>query len=180
MNTSATRPANPARVESAISFTVEGVPIAQPRARTVRTVGSRGVARSFTPDKDGLLAAWKQKVMLRARSATAARTWPDGVALSLSIEFTLPADTSMNPRKRRKRVVSARAMRERADAFDARMHSLHHTETPDLDNLIKAVKDAMSDARIWTDDRQVSAYGRMTKEWGTTPGARIAIEELPK
>ena len=33
----------------------------------------------------------------------------------------------------------------------------HHTKTPDIDNLTKAVMDAITDIKVWKDDKQVVA-----------------------
>jgi crossover junction endodeoxyribonuclease RusA len=38
-----------------------------------------------------------------------------------------------------------------------------HTKKPDLDNVIKATKDALSDIRAWRDDCQVCQYGEPKK-----------------
>jgi Holliday junction resolvase RusA-like endonuclease len=47
----------------------------------------------------------------------------------------------------------------------------------DLDNLIKAVKDALNGV-AWDDDRHVRRYGEMGKEWADSRGAgcRIVVE----
>lgn len=47
----------------------------------------------------------------------------------------------------------------------------------DLDNLIKAVKDALNGV-AWDDDRHVRRYGEMAKEWADSrgPGVRIVVE----
>jgi Holliday junction resolvase RusA-like endonuclease len=60
----------------------------------------------------------------------------------LSIEFRIPMPRSWSQKKK------------------AEMALKPHTVKPDLDNLIKAFKDA-----LLTDDSSVWRYGRMTKVW---------------
>ena len=44
-----------------------------------------------------------------------------------------------------------------------------HTQKPDLDNIEKALKDALSDEGVWVDDCQVCKCSK-TKTWSDTPG----------
>lgn len=53
------------------------------------------------------------------------------------------------------------------------------TVKPDLDKLLRAVLDALSEAGIWRDDAQVVELGAVAKRYGDQPGAHIAIEEIP-
>jgi len=49
-----------------------------------------------------------------------------------------------------------------------------HTKKPDLDNLLKAVKDAMTGI-VWRDDSQVvSLIAR--KDYGPTPGIKVVVK----
>lgn len=53
-------------------------------------------------------------------------------------------------------------------------HAEAHTSRPDLDNLVKAVKDALSDYGFWKDDSIV--YDMIaTKAYADKPGADIII-----
>lgn len=54
-----------------------------------------------------------------------------------------------------------------------------HTVKPDIDNLVKAVFDALSDTGAWPDDTIV-AKTDAEKQYGEPPGCYIAIEECPK
>ncbi len=48
---------------------------------------------------------------------------------------------------------------------------------PDLDNLGKAVMDALSKAKWWRDDAQVACLV-MTKRWDASPGVTIVARGL--
>jgi len=53
------------------------------------------------------------------------------------------------------------------------------TTKPDLDNLIKNIKDCLTDMRFWTDDRLVVKYGPGTgKYYSDDPRWEIEIEEV--
>lgn len=59
----------------------------------------------------------------------------------------------------------------------AREGGLPHIQKPDLDNLMKQIKDALSRARFWEDDRQVCEYLPGTgKQWDDGKGARWEVE----
>lgn len=53
-----------------------------------------------------------------------------------------------------------------------------HVSTPDLDNIEKAIKDAITNAGIWTDDSLVCAVGKTKMYAVQQPGAGIHIEEI--
>lgn len=54
-----------------------------------------------------------------------------------------------------------------------------HTGKPDLDNLIKAVMDGLTNAQIWGDDSQVTwiSSGKFYHSEGEKPGVSILIAE---
>lgn len=61
--------------------------------------------------------------------------------------------------------------------------STDHIGKPDLDNIIKATKDALSDIWVWVDDCCVSRYGDIRKLYAppqTAPETTIRIETLEK
>lgn len=72
-------------------------------------------------------------------------------ALSMKLYFFLP-----RPRSLPKKIV-------------------YHTKRPDLDNLVKAVKDALRGI-CYKDDSQI-VHLIATKDYGDTPGVMIEIEE---
>lgn len=118
-------------MESAISFRVDGVPIAQPRQRHSF---ANGVARSYLP-KSHPVHGWKAAIRCEAEKEFTKRNLePLGGALKTWIVFTLPRPKS----KRRKR-------------NEPELHAIK----PDADNLAKAVLDALN-GLAWRDDSQIA------------------------
>ena len=52
----------------------------------------------------------------------------------------------------------------------------HHTKKPDVDNLVKAVKDALK-GLLYQDDAQI-IHLEASKAYGPEPGVTIALEAL--
>ena len=134
-----------------VSFFVAGQPIPQPRPR-VSTQG--GFARAYVPRK--------HKVHKWQRAIAAA--WPqlDRVDGTLWVEllFTMPRPKAIT----RKRSANLR---------------MWHATAPDVDNLVKAVLDALN-STAWADDGQIAqltAAKRVAGD-GDTPGALISIHAL--
>ena len=115
-----------------IDFFVAGIPKAQPRVKAFVRGGHAGV---YTPDS---AETWKQAVRLQAianapESAVAHR-------VCVSLDFFMP-----RPKAHYKRDGSVKANQP-----------IWHCKKPDLDNLIKAVTDAITDTqRVWLDDSQI-------------------------
>lgn len=109
-----------------ISFVVKGEPIAMPRPRFAN-------GRAYN-DKGHAVQAWKQQVNLACRLAFAGLEPMQGPVM-LSVTFIMP---------RPKKMCRAHAPAGR----------VYHTSKPDTDNLIKAVKDAMTGV-AYDDDAQV-------------------------
>ncbi len=53
----------------------------------------------------------------------------------------------------------------------------YKTTKPDTDNMVKTLKDVMTDLGYWKDDAQVASE-IIEKFWAETPGIYIAIESL--
>lgn len=102
-------------------------------------------------------------VLLRAALRSQGITEPIGLAVALSCVFVLPRPESK----------PAKGTLHRA--------YWHPTEDyaypckPDMDNLIKAVKDALTEAGAWHDDNQVVHYGEPLKLAGSQPRTEIEI-----
>lgn len=96
---------------------------------------------------------WKRAVAKACREAGA--KFPKGAAVAMDVEFYLP-------------------MR------GAREVGAPHLATPDLDNLLKAVMDAMTRAGVWADDSQVFCLtSRKTISGGDRmPGATIVVSRI--
>lgn len=52
----------------------------------------------------------------------------------------------------------------------------HHTQTPDTDNVVKAVSDGLNRV-AWGDDGQVAEL-HARKQWGTCDGTLVTVEAL--
>ena len=115
-----------------IDFFAAGIPKAQPRVKAFVRGGHAGV---YTPDS---AEEWKQAVRQQA-VANAPESLMTG-PIRVELDFFLP-----RPKAHYKRDGSLKADQ-----------SIWHTSKPDLDNLIKAVTDAITDTqRIWLDDSQI-------------------------
>ena len=136
-----------------IIFTVPGEPVAQPRHR-VSTIGGRG--RLYLPKSHPVHA---YKAAIRAAFIEAAgkfKTITGPVQLSVHCRFEMPKSWS---KKKRSGLVG----------------NLHDRK-PDGDNVLKAVKDALTDCGVWNDDAQV-ALEFIGKRWSETPQTEIWIRE---
>ena len=135
-----------------ISFTVPGVPIAQPRTKAT-TIG--GHARVYTPKTAD---AYKASVAIAFKTAYGGN--PIEGPVRVDIEFVMPRPKSMIWRKRE-------------------MHSEWHTKKPDIDNLAKAAIDALY-GLAWGDDSQVCSLVIAKRIAGGTesPSTAIKIKSL--
>ena len=115
-----------------LDFFVAGIPKAQPRVKAFVRGGHAGV---YTPES---AESWKQAVRLQA----VANAPESAVAhpVRVELDFFLP-----RPKAHHKRDGSVKAN-----------SPVWHCKKPDLDNLIKAVVDAITDTqRVWLDDSQI-------------------------
>jgi Holliday junction resolvase RusA-like endonuclease len=115
-----------------IDFFVAGIPKAQPRVKAFVRGGHAGV---YTPDS---AESWKQAV----RREVAANAPESLVAhpVRVQLDFFLP-----RPKAHYKR-----------DGSLKENWPIWHCKKPDLDNLIKAVTDAITDTQqVWLDDSQI-------------------------
>lgn len=141
----------------AFSFTVPGVPIAKKRPRFVRRGNFVGTYNSQETEEGRFILSIMDQI--RTKGYGEALPLPPGKAIFLSLMFTMPIPKSA-PKKAVKRVNNG------AD--------WNHIKKPDLDNLIKFVKDCLN-GQAWKDDSQV--YGvEAYKAYGVEPSTTIMIE----
>lgn len=115
-----------------IDFFVAGIPKAQPRVKAFVRGGHAGV---YTPDSAD---AWKQAV--RQQSVANAPECFTAAPIRISLDFFFP-----RPKAHYKRDGSVKPNAP-----------IWHQNKPDIDNLIKALTDAITDTqRIWLDDSQI-------------------------
>ena len=136
------------------SFTVPGEPVAKGRARAFVRAGR---VAHYTPAKTGnyeaRVATFAQQAMLGAKPFAGA------VALSVVARFSIPASWS---KKRRQ----------------AAMDGLEYvTKRPDLDNVVKAIKDGMNGI-AWLDDSQVVSLVDCRKVYAEQPGVDVIVAGL--
>lgn len=136
-----------------LEFIVPGDPVPQPRGRAVR----RGkFVKVLSAEDDHKVWIWRDRVIYEAKKATA-KVQAENTArlvgpLVLSVLFVTPFTGTP-----RKKLPNPRRWN------DAKK---------DLDNLMKSLKDALTEAQVWGDDGQVVCYGRVAK-------VRAAHGELP-
>ena len=136
------------------SFTIPGEPVAKGRARAFVRAGR---VAHYTPAKT---ENYEARVATFAQQAMAgAKPFGGAVALSVVARFSIPASWS---KKRRQ----------------AAMDGLEYvTKRPDLDNVLKAIKDGMNGV-AWKDDSQVCVLRECRKGYSDTPRVLVTVEEI--
>lgn len=133
-----------------IQYKVVGIPKPQARPKFFRN--KAGFTGTYSPKTDwfGLVygETLKQKNLLKNRLSG---------ALCVVLRFGMPIPKSISKKKR------------------ANLYFV--TKKPDVDNLAKAVMDAINNAGIWEDDSQVAVL-EVSKTYSDEPGCNIIIEEL--
>lgn len=146
---------------ASLRFEILGEPIPQARARFTRA------GRMYTPAKT---RKWKEHVSRTAIAAAAEAgiEQPLTGPLRLTVSFSLPIPRSWPKKVRNK----------------ALLNQLLPASKPDVDNLAKAVMDAINDCTnaegwplIWKDDCQVCSL-IAAKRYGATSFVTVAIEEI--
>lgn len=136
-----------------VSFVVPGQPVGKGRPRASRT--PKGV-RLHTPDKtvnyEALVATAAQGAMRDAAPIE------DPCEVLMEIRLAVPLSWSA---------------KKRNQAFDG---VLHPTKKPDMDNVVKAIFDAINGV-VWQDDVQVVRL-IATKRYGRTPGVTVAVRSV--
>lgn len=134
------------------SFFAHGIPKGQPRARAVVRGKHAGV---FDP---GTADGWKAIVRDASRAVKPKDVILTPVLVSIGFVFARP-----NSHLNTKGAIKPAAPR-------------YHTQKPDLDNLAKAVLDALTNEGWWKDDAQIYTL-TLTRSWGipTTMGADVQV-----
>jgi Holliday junction resolvase RusA-like endonuclease len=136
-----------------VRFVVPGEPIAKGRPRSVLR---NGHVMHYTPEKT---ARYENLVKLAAQEAMKGNPPCDGAAvLTAYAYFPIPKSWSLKKQE------------------DAQRDLLFPTKRPDLDNIIKAVKDGMNGV-VWRDDAQVVVI-KTSKKYDFKPRVEIEVEFL--
>ncbi len=130
---------------------IQGEPKAQPRVKATIRGRHAGVYTPRTAD------AWKAKIKQELKDFHGLNY---EYAVSLRVVFHMPRPKSHF------RVIKG----ETSEEIKAQFRNLAHTKKPDLDNLVKSVKDAMTDCGVWKDDSQVT---RLWTEKVYAPSSRF-------
>jgi Holliday junction resolvase RusA-like endonuclease len=147
-----------------LQFEVEGVPAPQGSKKAVphRTTGRVMMIDVNSP----ALKAWRRLVSLKATNALAWNPSPElrEGGLAVEVVFFLP-----RPKSHRRTGRNAHLLRADAPEFPGK---------PDLDKLVRAVFDALTDV-VWTDDSQVvSVQASKVFADGFEPGAYVTVDRL--
>lgn len=135
---------------SQVHFTVPGQPQGKGRPR-IGKVGKH--ARMFTPEKT---VAYESLVGLFASQAMQGKPLIAGpVSVSMMLVFGIPASWSK---------------KKRTQAQNA---EIWPTTKPDMDNVVKAVFDAINGV-VWVDDVQVVNLA-VSKSYGDQPAVHVAV-----
>jgi Holliday junction resolvase RusA-like endonuclease len=141
----------------AITFTVPGQPVPQPRHK-ISTRG--GFGRAYIEARHPI-HAYRQAIALAAQAAGRKRREGEGVSLEIFFVFARPASHWTKS-----------GLAKGAPAYPPRC---------DWDNLGKAVSDAITDSKaIWIDDDQV-VDGRVRKRYaerGELPGTTVTVRSV--
>ena len=142
-----------------VDFDVRGIPKGQPRPQAFSMKDKKtgkSVARLRTA---GTAESWKSDIV------AAGTAWRPIVPLENAIEVAL---IFWMPRPKR--------LMRQSDPIGA----INHESKPDIDNLIKAVLDALTNDGWWRDDAQVSKVtaSKMYHARVGSPGAQITVTEV--
>ena len=138
---------------NAIIFTIPGLPIAKGRARScIRN----GHIAHYTPNKT---AQYENLVRLAAQHAMNGEA-PVESAVTLIVRAFLPIPISWSLKKQRAAAIG----------------EVTPTKRPDLDNIVKAVKDGANGV-TWKDDSQVIDM-RASKRYGA-PRVEVEVRRFP-
>ena len=138
-----------------LSITIEGIPKGQPRARACIRGKHAGVYDPGTAD------AWKGCVRAAAREARGARPVILG-AVRMELLFRLPRP---------------KAHFDKAGDVRKKFRLAPHAQKPDIENLVKAVMDALTEVGVWRDDALVNRLV-VDRDWcpqHARPGCDITL-----
>jgi Holliday junction resolvase RusA-like endonuclease len=138
---------------TAVSFTIPGQPVAKGRPKFAR---QGGFVRAYTPEKT---VAYETLVKLAAGEAMAGAAPLQGpLSLMLRLYVQIPKSTT---KRDRTRIAAGEFL---------------PTRKPDLDNVLKAVTDAMNGI-VYDDDAQIVTV-MVTKLYAETPRAEVGVMRL--
>lgn len=108
---------------------------------------------------------------LKASNERALRAWRSLVTTSAQGARTAPTNTLLGP------VALYATFTYRKPPSNRSEHAITKNTTGDLDKLVRAIGDSLTDAKWWDDDVQVvelHAY----KRWGQEDGVEVSVHDL--
>lgn len=132
-----------------LEFFIDGEPKAQQRPRLFR---QGNFMRAYSPKTNWYMIVYYACLGMKNKTKTVFKT-----PVSLHLSFFLPIPKSLSEKKKK-------ALK-------------WHVNKPDVDNLAKAVMDAINNAGLWEDDKLVAEL-KVDKQYGQRIGAKILIMEL--
>jgi crossover junction endodeoxyribonuclease RusA len=115
----------------------------------------RHVGRGIMVESSKELGPWRERVALCAHNAMCGRSLLDG-AVRVRLDLTLPRPKSAPKRS-----------------------TPHAVKRPDVDKLVRAILDAITDVIIADDSQVVDLHAtKRLAELGETPGVAITVEQL--
>lgn len=144
-----------------VRFFVPGTPVSKGSAKAFVVKGKNGgkPRAIVTQDNGEKQKPWASIISLRAQEAG---LHPVEGPISINLHFVMPRLKSHFGTGKK-----AAQLREDAPTW--------HIVKPDLDKLVRCVKDALTGI-AWRDDSQVCTLGHVTKCYGEFPGVHITIE----
>lgn len=142
-----------------LQIEIEGDPVAKARPRVCVF---KGRAHAFTPQKT---VTFERFVQMVAKQAMTEQNFekvnrPNGVRLKIESRFSVPK--SWTKKEKLKALGGLKG----------------HTSKPDVDNLQKAICDALNDV-VFDDDSQVEEAS-IVKKYGETAGTTVTIELIER
>jgi Holliday junction resolvase RusA-like endonuclease len=131
---------------------------------------SKSTGRPMVKDNDVRLPQWRMKVTAAAMEAIGSQSFPlpieGGVGMTVDFILERPKNHFGSGR-------NAEQVKESAPTFPATM--------PDIDKLLRAILDALTDAQVWKDDGQV-VWVQARKVYAlpghTQPGVHIVLGRM--
>ena len=144
-----------------VRFFVPGIPVSKGSAKAFIVKG-RAVVTQDNRDKQKPWASSISYMAQQAKMQAGCGMYLGPV--SIRLDFTMP------------RLSSHYGMGKNAGQVKATA-PFWHTSTPDLDKLVRCVKDALTGV-LWKDDSQVALMPAVRKVYGDEPGVMIEIQSL--
>lgn len=142
-----------------MKFFVSGTPVPKGSAKAF-VVKGRAIV---TQDNGARQKPWASAIGWHAQQMMEGAPLIAG-PVAIGLIFTMPRPLSHYGTGK-----NSRSLKETAPAW--------HISTPDLDKLIRCVKDALTGV-VWRDDSHVASIDSATKVYGETPGVSISIRYL--